>query len=345
MQFYQTDTSYRKEYIDNWRFIEKYDPNKLTDKNVSLFNCAMIDDEMLRTDRPYYQIYPEVFEAVSDTTLDLDIDDWKVPFDIFEIRMPKTKYPLIPIQPNSSLGVMSIQVFRNNYKRMAWKMDAGTYMTYKYMKNVYPEKTKAITESFKNNTVIKVNSCDYSEPLNINKLSAGLIELKYESQNTIRDIVQCTFNNVPIYYFANNVIDLDYLDKALLTATKLSLGVSLLATGSQKILEYDVLADQLDAYRKMREKGDLAGAKDIEERSKRKGKYGWNIGRPRDRRLPLSVNGNSHNENGHHSGHHYRSFRCGHFHKYNIGPNRSKVAMRWIDVTVVRPDLPERTVA
>jgi len=245
MQFYKTDTTDTKK-INEYLFYEKYCPDKLSNDTILNFTCAMIDDEMLRKGRPYYQIYPEVFEAVSDTTLDLDIDDWKVPFDIFEIRMPKTKYPLIPIQPNSSLGIMSIQVFRNSYKRMAWMTEQGVYTTYKYMKNVSPVKMGLLEMGLKYCTTIKINTCDFNDP-DTNTQRVGMVGLKYKSQKSIRDIVQCTFNSIPSYEIGNNVIDLNYLDKALLTATKLSLGVSLLATGSQKILEYDVLADQLDA--------------------------------------------------------------------------------------------------
>lgn len=346
MQFYQTDTNDTKKNINEYRYYEQYCPDKISHDYMVKFNCGMIDDEMMAKGRPYYQIYPEVFEVMSNSALDLDIDDWKVPFDVFEIRMPKTNCPLIPIQPMSSYGVKSIQVFRNYYKRLALKTNSGAHTTYKYIKKECPTELNEIERIYKNNTMIKVNFGDYSNDSNGCKKIVALVTLKYKHQNTIREIVNEALSINHCYFnLTNKNIDHKGMIASLFPCIRLSLEVSLLATASHKILEYDVLSDQLDAYRKMREKGDLAGAKIIENKSRQKGKYGWNIGKPHARRLPLSVNDNGHSSNGHNSGHQYCSYRCRHWHKYHVGPNRSKTVLKLLDVTVVRPDLPERIVA
>lgn len=343
MQFFKTDTKYLKRIIDHVRYLEKYCPYVLPEEQNMRFNSIIIDDEMLSRGRPYYQVYPEVFEAVSNTTLDLDIDDWKVPFDIFEIRLPKTDKPLIPIQPNSSLGVMSIQIFRNYYKRMFICSAENPPLTYKFLKSNSPEMQSLFTQLV-NNTAVKVNICDYNKPQDAYKKQSVFTTLKYEEGVKIRDVTDHTIQRVLNKKdFYSDEPDLDDMSGcALSQVLKLSLGVSLLATASQKILEYDVLAKQLEAYRGMKDKGDTSGYKNIENKAKKKGKFGWNIGKPRVRRLPLSQENSYGNNVGHGSQHNFTSYRCGHWHKYHVGIGRTQVKIKWLSPTVVRPDLPAR---
>ncbi len=345
MQFFQTDTRYIKENIDEIRRIEKYSPYKLSGSQIASFNGAVIDDEMLRTGRPYYQIYPQIFDPVSDTTLDLDIEDWKVPFDIIEIRMPKTQCPLIPIQPNSSVGVMSIQVFKNFYKRMAIPIADGRCITYQFIKNTLPEYLPRFVAKFDNRIAIKVNLFDFDNSQNENKGRYIITSLEYAPEIKIRDAVDTTIRRIMAKesFYSTDPDLKDMSGEAWSTILKLALGISLLATGSQKILEYDVLSKHLEAYRKMRDKGDVSECRRIEDIAKKKGKYGWNIGRPAERRLPLSV-GNSYDSGECNGGshHHYRSYRCGHWHIYHTGAHRTKVKIVWLNPTVVRPDLPNR---
>lgn len=345
MQFYQTNTRCIKEIIDEVRRIEKYSPYELSRSDFVTFNGIMTDDEMLRAGRPYYQIYPEVFGAVSDTTLDLDIEDWKVPFDCFEIRMPKTERPLIPVQPNSSFGVMSIQVFRNFYKRLSVISKEGICCTYQYIKNTQPEDLQQFIAELSNRTAIKVNVCDFEDPQNEHEQQYVMIALGYAPNTRIRDVIDDSVRRIMAKenFYSTDPELKDMSGEAWSTTLKLALGISLLATGSQKILEYDVLSKHLEAYREMRDKGNVSECRRIEDIAKKKGKYGWNIGKPVERRLPLSV-GNSYDSGECNGGshHHYRSYRCGHWHIYHTGTHRTKVNIRWLNPTVVRPDLPNR---
>ena len=346
MQFFQTETKYLKDVVDEIRFYEKYRPYEVPVNKASGFNMILIDDEMIRNGRPYYQIYPEVFGAVSDTTLELDIDDWKVPFDIFEIRMPKTEKPLIPLQPNSNLGVISIQVFRNFYKRYFFYTEEGLCFTYKYLSHANSGTLLRLNE-FQNHTVIKVNACDYKDPTNLYEYQHLHTTLKYQPERRISDMVNSTMARIITrenYYCDDPTLE-PMSDWGWVTVIKLALGVSLLATGSQKVLEYDVLSKHLDVYREMRSKGNFKGCREIEEKARGKGKYGWNIGKPTARHLPLSE-GDPYENNCSQGGHHnFSSFRCGHWHKYRIGKGRTKVAMKWLTPTIVRPDLPSKNIA
>jgi len=92
----------------------------------------------------------------------------------------------------------------------------------------------------------------------------------------------------------------------------------------------------------MKDRGDVLGCREFEKKARKKRKYGWNIGKPRGRRLPLSE-GDSYSSNGSQGGHHqYASYRCGHWHKYRVGKGRTKVKIKWLTPTVVRPDLPSK---
>lgn len=343
MQFYQTDTKYLKGVIGHVRCIEKYSPYELTNKKATSCNFILFDDEMLRLGRPYYQIHPQVFEDVSSTTLDLDIEQWKVPFDVFEIRMPKTEKPLIPIQPNNSIGVMSIQIFRDFHKKLFACSDEGIPFTYKYIKSTQPEML-SLFRQFSIHTAIKINFCDFSAPHDDYKKHSVLTTLSCEHGVKIREAVEQTIQRVmnkERFYSDDSTIE-DMSACACNQVIKLALGVSLLATASQKIVEYDVLSKHLEAYRKMRKKGDVSGCRNIERKASKKGKYGWNIGKPTSRHLPLS-DGDSYANGSSQGGHHNcSSLRCGHWHKYYIGKGRKKVDIKWLNPTVIRPDLPVR---
>lgn len=337
MKFYEANLAIYKDSITNMHILEER-PDLINNENIVNFDLTMLDDEMIRKGRPYYQIYPQVFEAVSNTTLEVDIEDWKVPFDIFEIRMPQTEVPLIPIMENSSMGVSSIQVFRKFYKRFAIRSD-NSFVTYKYVKT---NRWNAISifDPYKNATALKVNLIDYSDPRNDSKYKIALVILRYKSDTRICD----TKDNIQVLPSEDGYECFPISSNALETIIKLSLGISLLATGSQKILEYDVLASHLEAYRQMRARNDHAGMQNMEQKARKKGKFGWNVGGLQERRLPLSQNhaelGTSHNGRQHH----FSSYRCGHWHIYRIGKGRIKTKIIWVNPTEVRPDLPPRNV-
>jgi len=341
--------SHLKNILREVLYTEEYDPQSLTQKTLIPFNSVVYDHELRVKNCPYYHIYPEVFEAVSGTTLELAIDDWRVPFGTFEIRMPKTAKPLIPIHSGSPLGVMSIQVFRNPWSRIAFGYDNGgveSLLTYKYARKHLPQIMSELT-TWSKDIGIKLNICHYELPNDMYHHQSAISTVRYRSGTRIRDAVAHSIRRAlgaePGYIRDQSCDDISAL--AWEKSIKLALGVSLLATGSHKILEADVLSKHFDAYRAMRAKGDVAGCKAIEAKAKQKGKFGWNIGKPTDRRLPLSQNAPYPHSEGKGSRHSWGSIRCGHWHKYRVGAGRTTVKIRWVNPTTVRPDLPLRQTA
>jgi len=340
MEFYMAETQFLKSNLERMLYIEEHDPMQLRSDALTTFNALTFTHQLIKNDRPYYKVYPEVFEAVSGTTLDLAMEDWHLPFDVFEIRMPKTETPLLPIDDGSRVGVSSIQVFRHPERRFAQMIEADTAMTYKYAQRYRPDLAPMFR--FNKNIAIQLNVRDFDTPQpGYQQFLLGTIT--HYSGHTIRDatadVVERLVDACPANEFER------IADWAWEKSIKLALGVSLLATGSQKILQPDVLSKHLNAFNEMRAKGDTAGCKAIVAKARQKGKFGWNVGKPTDRRLPLSQNPSYPRSEGKGGRRIWGSIRCGHWHKYRVGAGRKTVKIMWVNPTVVRPDLPLRQTA
>ena len=124
---------------------------------------------------------------------------------------------------------------------------------------------------------------------------------------------------------------------------RLAVGVCFLSTGSQKILEYDVLSELLEKYRQAKE--NAPERQRIEEKSKKRGKRGWHIGRGYDGRNLILPRGVTYEEAVRSAGGRellYRHTRGGHWRHQAIGQGWSQSKTIWIDGMMVRPDLPPK---
>ena len=129
---------------------------------------------------------------------------------------------------------------------------------------------------------------------------------------------------------------------------RILIGIYFVSTGSQKVLEYDVISKHLDAYRKMREEGKNKEAKNYEAKAKKKGKFGWNVGPGRKNRHLILPKGVTYDEAMREAGSRellYQHTRGGHWHLYWVGSKESqKPIVKWVEETVVKPDLPIRPI-
>ena len=112
--------------------------------------------------------------------------------------------------------------------------------------------------------------------------------------------------------------------------------VGLIANSPEEnLLEYDVLAKDRAAFATANEER----RQRITERSRRRGKYGWNVGTnelflgevPRWSASPSDGSGREHS---------HAHIRSGHLHAVRCGPEKKNVKIKWFRPTVVRPDLP-----
>jgi hypothetical protein len=116
---------------------------------------------------------------------------------------------------------------------------------------------------------------------------------------------------------------------------RLAVSVSFLATGQDRLIEPDVLSRDLASYVEAQRRSDLPRIKTIEDRAKRRGKRGWNVGR-QERFRPL-VSPSPRDVPPGHEGHGplaYQHQRRAHFRLLPSG----KVA--FVRQATVRPDLP-----
>lgn len=123
-------------------------------------------------------------------------------------------------------------------------------------------------------------------------------------------------------------------EEALLASIRLTVGICLLATNANRLIEHDVLNKHVGRYRRTSDSLEREG---LFERAKKRGKHGWLVGR--ELALPaLAAHraGEPHEPRGELTRSHVRR---GHFHTVRYGVGHSLERVDWFPPTLVRADL------
>jgi hypothetical protein len=313
---------------------------------------------------PYYKIWPGVFDQFVSTRMDIDTKFLKPPHKTFSICFPKIDKPLLSFKVHDAyFSVTSITVEHYDPEEVNYSRDKGIML-------------KSLKEVFKD---------DIFSKLEIDEYNTGLIKIRIEFQSDefqdryltgedIPDEMKKKFKgiNPPSQFFRNvpivpdktieevvgDFVDIQAYDDAspeeVLPASiieacfRVVVGIYFVSTGSQKVLEYDVITKHLNAYQKMREEGNKEKIKEYEDKAKKKGKYGWNVGSERVDRHLILPKGMTYDEALKEAGsreHLYQHTRGGHWHLYWVGSKGSqKPIVKWVEETTVKPDLPIRPI-
>jgi hypothetical protein len=320
MQFYEVETLYRTHrkdlgYKDSHRFythiithFEAWQRQELPPmdwyQNCSL-NQLLVEALWHMERMPYYKIWAGVFDAFIKTRLDIDSSLVKLPHECFAIRLPKTDEPIL-----------------------SFDFDGGTA----FVKSIIIQGADKIMEDGSKGSGIMLQICFESDgKIKVWNVVGGANMIHGK---TIEECIH--YDNPP------NNVGLCVPESIIEACVRLSIATCFLATGSHKVLEYDVLTKHLDAYREEKEKN-AAKRKDYEKQAKKKGKFGWNIGGGRTKRGLKLPNGVSYSSACKSAGGRellYQHVRGGHWHTVRYGEGRQKIKVVWFEPTTVRGDLP-----
>lgn len=269
---------------------------------------------------PYYKIYPAVIDQFIKTDINIDAALLKPPHSSFVIKLPEE--PILSFRDKD----------RNYYVRTILVYHAAE--EYKTSRFSGLEKTKDqealmlwvdTNESFEDKTPILY-----------------FHRAIFPREEEIKTIDECFEPIADVGHEDTGAIIPASIVEAVL---RLTVGVCFLATGSHKILEYDVLKKHLAQYRRLHEENQKR--KELEKKAKRLGKFGWNIGIDKEGRHLSLPRGVTYAEAIRNAGGRellYQHVRGGHWHKIRYGEKHSKVKVVWIDATKVRPDLPPKPI-
>lgn len=212
--------------------------------------------------RPYYKIYNEILPSMLNTTLDVNIRDLKLPFDSFSIQL----------EENNFTGLDCFLVYVT--KLAALHADENS--------------TEILSERFTNFSEIELRKKEASYDL----VDDEIIYIKIIG--SCNNLQTPYLNSYLIYPHEINMSLNEYLKKYDDMETfdfdvlKIVLSVCLLATGSHKMVEPDIMEHLLEAYRN-RSTNRKRRAK-IRKQSSAKHPNGFTIGRvDSQRRLPNGV--------------------------------------------------------
>jgi hypothetical protein len=323
MQFYPIWLSYdsigKERYGKDWykyytdALIKKIPMSEL-DNNRFTRESLRWEFEWIKAHKPYYQIWPGVADEFIKTRIDINTSLLKAPHNIFGIRLPVLDTPLLSFEyPNNRIATIEcIMVLHDDF------MDINN-----------EDKVLSWRVTFRVNGIDNPGNMGFrlhlTEGQTIEQCIGHFISFRE------KDLTN-TYFTVPVS-----------IQDAIL---RLIVGVHFLATGSHKILEYDVLSRHLDAYRRLKE--DDPKRIEYETKAKEKGKFGWNIGAGRsDRWLKLPA-GISYEQAIKNAGGNrellYQHLRGGHWHTVKYGKDRKLDKVVWFDETTVRPDLPPKQI-
>ncbi|MCD6436170.1 MAG: hypothetical protein J7L15_07260 [Clostridiales bacterium] len=377
MQFYEQFTMWRslkraskKEYkTSTWEDFYSREINTILSSNSEISkneraysNSLIMEKSWFAEGCPYYKLWPGVFDQFISTRLDIDTQYLKAPHKSFSIYFPDIEESILNFTAsdgtffvNSILiehwDVKQINEARTNNRMIHTMEDTFSHPIFNSL---------SIKDSKKDTGMIKVR-IDF-KPKKCNEVYLSDAEYNPELKEMIKKInpPSMFFRNIPILpektieECIGDFIDTPSKDEpnsivpaAVIEACfRVLVGIYFVSTGSQKVLEYDVISKHLNAYRKMREGGDKK-AKQYEEKAKNKGKYGWNVGPERKDRHLILPKGVTYEEALREAGSRellYRHTRGGHWHLYWIGMNRTKPIIKWVEETIVKPDLPIRPI-
>jgi hypothetical protein len=258
---------------------------------------------------PYYKIWPGVFDTFVKTRLDIKAELLKYPHNAFVIKLPKTTEPLISFYYQGHLANIESIMVVGGFKEIT----AAGYTTLD-LRAIY-----------------SCNNPEYPYPGSFHKIVSMPNDETIEQGIKIQAVSDFDLEG---NHFS---IPVEVIDACI----RLTVATMFLATGSHKVLEFDVLAKHLNAYREMRETN-AEKRKGYEDKAKQKGKFGWNIGSGRgDRGLKL-PNGTSYAKACQDAGGRellYQHVRGGHWHTVKYGKGRKEIKVVWFEETTVRKDL------
>lgn len=299
----------------NWKvFYLDAIANKLVDKTKNI-NHPLSAEKMLmeymwlKEGKPYYKIWPGIFDEFIRTRIDIKSDLVKPPHAAFAILFPKLEEPVLSFYSGETLyHARAILISR-------------------------PEKW-GLTE---NQIRIKIDVGVGDDPIPGSYYHSITLEQG-------RTIEECIGQIVDVKEEKDETIILNQLEMIPATiieaCIRLVIGVHFIATGAHKILEYDVLAKLLDAYRKIEDNS--PEKKNIEKKSRAKGHHGWHVGRGKDDRNLKLPRGISYVDAVREAGGRellYQHTRGGHWHTVRYGHDKTEEKVVWYDEVVVRSDL------
>jgi len=297
-------------------------------------DLACIEYSWYQSQKPYYKLYPSVMDAFLETNCDVSPENIRMPHGCFVIKLPqdgvcvdlegKDSYST-PLFIYVSDGIVYSVINGNqcdNYcsrSHFDFKYDDGfieNVSSFLFKHNLIGSGNRLIPDSIRRTINISlIYNDNYKEGA---RISSDL----FIDNNIEQDIKTIS---------KDNLVFSQYIRAAL--------GVIFCATGSHKVLEYDVLSEHLEAYRKLKD-GNERERKKYEFNARKKGKFGWCIGRDgRELKLPNGISdcigkGLGKRELS------YSFIRGGHWRSQAYGSKWSKKKTIWIPDTSVRSDLP-----
>lgn len=158
----------------------------------------------------------------------------------------------------------------------------------------------------------------------------GIPMLQWASLNCSSDkTIESAFAGKPMPGLPGLIMS-DELKHRLL---RLAVSVCFLYTGTDRLIEPDILSKDLAAYLEAHRKGDDQKIREIRDRAVRRGKRGWNVGQ-HERLRPLASQSNGAEETGTRGPLTHQHQRRAHFRLLATG------AVIFVRQVTVRPDLP-----
>jgi hypothetical protein len=315
---------------------------------------------------PYYKIWPGVFDQFVSTRMDVDTQFLRSPHKSFAINFPDIEEPLLNFKiKGDTFFVTSILVEDFTSKEVNATRDNIGLL--KSVRDMFTDKAfdhLNLSEHEFETGIIKVR-IDFKSK----ELSERYVEDIASDENTVNFLKKMNppgqfFRNIPVVpnrtieetigvFVDTPAMGEDFIDEVVPASIieacfRILVGIYFVSTGSQKVLEYDVISKHLNAYRKMREEGNSKRCQEYEAKAKKRGKFGWNVGSERANRHLKLPKGMTYDEAMKEAGsreHLYRHTRGGHWHLYWTGSKSSqKPVVKWVEETTVRPDLPIRPI-
>lgn len=291
------------------------------------YNQASSEMTWIKLGRPYYKLYPAVTDMLVESSLDIPSEHVRAPLSAILLRFPADYHNPALMAGDKALRTILVTEWsqsdmktlpaapvdprdKDDPRRFVFWMDFG----------------ETLAESLPSTQELTGDPTPLGGPV----LTFQLVSISDE---------QVSFEEHFEEWIRRDKLDmaagLEVSSDVLAAAIRVAVGACLLANGADdRVVEHDVLNKHVTRYRDAK----TEEAKEaLFEKAKRRGKFGWVVGREISLPSRKVSSGESAGSGVQLKSSHWRK---GHFHRVRYGPGKSLVKVAWYRPIIVRPDLP-----
>jgi hypothetical protein len=295
-------------------------------KDLPSLYTTSAEAEWIKNGSPYYKVWPEMADALSNISIEIDAKRLVLPFNTYSIRLPKTEcFRETPTSP----AVCSMLVHKEDYlldlaKEFGMKALSAFLQTEAAPKD---DRDYSLMIHYQFDTE---KDCDWM---------GWYFRMGIKEGELLSEQFDVFWDESAQYLIGYNPSK-EFTERLL----KLAISVAFFGVHNHEVIAPDIPNRYIERYHRATAKRDTVEAKKLLDRAKKMGHFGWKIGSEISLPQPIVRHINDRGSTGQGNELTFGHLRSGHMRLQQVGKRDDpSYELIFIAPTVVRPDLPIRS--